>query len=91
MTVICWILMLSFIFKTLTIHILVSTFIISMAIFILITIWSKYNHKRYAHLNRRTFPKDVVNDDIELYFGIGIDIIEKMQNNKVIILKKTIV
>ena len=83
--------MLWLIFRTLTIHILIYTFIIAIFVFILITVWSKYNNKRYGHLNRRTFPKNITNEDIVNYFGIGIAIIEQMQNDKVIILEKTIV
>ncbi|GIM27882.1 hypothetical protein CPJCM30710_05480 [Clostridium polyendosporum] len=74
-----------------TIHILLITVAIAMCIFILIYFWGKYNYKRYAHLNRRKFSKNVNNDEIELYFGLPSSLVEKMQNDKIIILEKTIV
>lgn len=74
-----------------TIHILMITVAIAMCAFILMYFWGEYNYKRYAHLNRRKFPQDVTNDEIELYFGLSSSLVEKMQNDKVIILEKTIV
>lgn len=74
-----------------TIRIFLSTVAIAMCIFILMYSWEKYNYKRYAPLNRRKFPKNVTNDEIKLYFGLPSSLVEKMQNDKVIILEKTIV
>lgn len=74
-----------------TIRIFLITVAIAMCIFILMYSWEKYNYKRYAPLNRRKFPKNVTNDEIKLYFGLPSSLVEKMQNDKVIILEKTIV
>lgn len=73
----------------------IRTFAITIAIagggFIVAYLWGKYNYKRYAHLRRRKFPKDVTNNEIELYFNLQSSLVEKMQNDKIIILEKTIV
>lgn len=99
LSIVCWLFNLSNFYHKLfvldniqtTIHILTITVAIAICIFILIYFWGKYNYKRYAHLNRRKFPQDVTNDEIELYFGLSSSLVEKMQNDKVIILEKTIV
>lgn len=77
--------------QTTTIHILLSTVVIAICISILIYAWGKYNYKRYAHLNRRNFPQNVTNDEIEAYFGLTSSLVEKMQTDKVIIFEETIV
>ena len=74
-----------------TIHTFIITIVITIGSFILMYFWGKYNYKRYAHLRRRKFPKTVTNDEIERYFNLPSSTIEKMQNDKIIILEKTIV
>jgi poly-beta-1,6-N-acetyl-D-glucosamine biosynthesis protein PgaD len=74
-----------------TVHTFLITFTIAICIFLLLYLWGRYNYKRYAHINRRTFPKDVTSDEIALYFGLKSSLVEKMQNDKIIILEKTIV
>jgi poly-beta-1,6-N-acetyl-D-glucosamine biosynthesis protein PgaD len=77
------------------IYITIRTFVITAAISICIVLvlylWGKYNYKKYAHLTRRGFPKNVSNNEIETYFGLASCLIEKMQNDKVIVLEKTII
>jgi len=74
-----------------TIHTFIITIFIASGSFILMYFWGKYNYKKYAHLRRRKFPKVVTNDEIESYFNLPSSTIEKMQNDKIIILEKTIV
>ena len=74
-----------------TIQTFIITIVITIGSFILMYLWGKYNYKRYAHLRRRKFPKTVTNDEIERYFNLPSSTIEKMQNDKIIILEKTIV
>ncbi|MDR3593270.1 poly-beta-1,6-N-acetyl-D-glucosamine biosynthesis protein PgaD [Clostridium sp.] len=74
-----------------TMHTFIITIVIASSSFILMYFWGRYNHKRYAHLRRRKFPKAVTNDEIERYFNLPSSTIEKMQNDKIIILEKTIV
>lgn len=74
-----------------TIHTFVTTLVIASSCLILMYFWGRYNYKRYAHLRRRKFPKDVTKSEVEHYFNLPSSTIEKMQNNKIIILDKTIV
>lgn len=74
-----------------TIHTFIITIVIAGSDFILMYFWGRYNYKRYSHLRRRKFPKDVTKDEVERYFNLPSSTIEKMQNDKIIILEKTIV
>lgn len=74
-----------------TIHTFVITLVIASSCLILMYFWGRYNYKRYAHLRRRKFPKDVTKSEVERYFNLPSSTIEKMQNHKIIILEKTIV
>lgn len=73
----------------------VQTFFITVTIAIsallIFYFWGRYNKKMYAHLNRRTFPKNVTPDEVEAYFRLDSSIIEKMQKDKIIILERTII
>lgn len=73
----------------------ITTFIITAGIsilaFIVMLLWGRYNYKRYAYLNRRKFPKDVTSQEIALHFNLPVEVIEKMQNDRIIELEKTIV
>ena len=73
------------------INTLAITICIAACSFILIYFWGKYNYKKYAHLRRRKFPKNVTNHEIELYFNLPSSLVEKMQKDKIIILEKTII
>jgi poly-beta-1,6-N-acetyl-D-glucosamine biosynthesis protein PgaD len=73
------------------IHIFIITIVIAGSFFILMYFWGRYNYKRYAHLRRRKFPKDVTQEEIEIYFNLPSLLVEKMQNDKIIILENTIV
>lgn len=83
----------SFIFHNIetTIRTIVITLLISVCVFMLIYLWGKYNYKRYAHLTRRKFPENVTKDKIATYFDLPLSLVEKMQNDKVIVIEKTIV
>lgn len=74
-----------------TIHTFIITIVIAGSDFILIFFWGRYNYKRYSHLRRRKFPKNVTKDEVEHYFNLPSSTIEQMQNDKIIILEKTIV
>ncbi|EKQ54363.1 MULTISPECIES: poly-beta-1,6-N-acetyl-D-glucosamine biosynthesis protein PgaD [unclassified Clostridium] len=76
---------------SITMYTFMITIVIASSSFILIYFWGKYNYKRYAHLRRRKFPKAVTEEEIERYFNLPSSTIEKMQNDKIIILDKTIV
>ncbi|WP_459481238.1 poly-beta-1,6-N-acetyl-D-glucosamine biosynthesis protein PgaD [Clostridium saccharoperbutylacetonicum] len=73
------------------IHIFIITIVIAGSCFILMYFWGRYNYKRYAHLRRRKFPKDVIQEEIEIYFNLPSVLVKKMQNDKIIILENTIV
>lgn len=74
-----------------TIHTLTITIAFSISVFIVMYGWGKYNYKRYANLNRRKFPKDITASEVANYFDLPVSLIVQMQNDKVIILEKTIV
>jgi poly-beta-1,6-N-acetyl-D-glucosamine biosynthesis protein PgaD len=99
LSIILWVFNLSnfyysfFIFNNInaTIRTIAITVVISVCVFMLIYLWGKYNYKRFAHLKRRKFPENVTNDKIAEYFGLPLSLVEKMQNNKIIVIEKTIV
>ncbi|MFL0196282.1 poly-beta-1,6-N-acetyl-D-glucosamine biosynthesis protein PgaD [Clostridium sp. WILCCON 0269] len=74
-----------------TLRILITTIVIALCVFIVMYSWGRYNYKRYAHLKRRKFPQNVTNHEIALYFNLPISLVEKMKNDKVVVLEKTIV
>ncbi len=74
-----------------TIRVFIITIIFSFFFSIIIYLWQKYNYKKFAHLRRRTFPQNVTTNEIELYFDLPPSLVEKMQNDNIIILEKTIV
>ena len=69
-----------------TIHAFIITLVIACGGIILMYFWGRYNYKRYAHLRRRNFPKDVTKEEVKNYFNLPSSSIEKMQNDKVIFL-----
>lgn len=99
LSIILWVFNLSnfyytlFIFSNIktTIRTIIITVVIAMGVFVLIYSWGRYNYKRYAHLKRRKFPENVTNDKIATYFGLSLSLVEKMQNDKIIVIEKTIV
>lgn len=74
-----------------TIRVFLLTITFSLLFFIIIYLWRKYNYKKYAHLRRRTLPNYVTSNEIESYFNLPPSLVEKMQNDKIIVLEKTIV
>ncbi|MDF2590966.1 MAG: pgaD [Clostridia bacterium] len=58
---------------------------------LVISLWGAYNYRKYAHLNRRTFPKDVTSSGIDSHFGLHPFEVLEMQNSKITVLEKTIV
>lgn len=74
-----------------TVHTLLITVILFIIASVSIVLWGKYNYKKYAHLNRRKFPKTVTMDDTIKYFSLPDYIVEDMKNNKKTKLKNTIV
>ena len=74
-----------------TIKILLITFITSLLGFLIMYGWGRYNFNRYAHLKRRKFPNNITVEEIIKCFNLPIEIVENMQNSKLIVLEKTIV
>jgi poly-beta-1,6-N-acetyl-D-glucosamine biosynthesis protein PgaD len=70
---------------------MVITVIISISSFMILYLWSFYNYKRFAHLRRRKFPREVTVEDITDYFHLEPNLVIKMQGEKIIELDKTIV
>lgn len=67
------------------------TIIIALIWVIMSMLWGRYNYKKYAHLKRRTFPKDTTVNDIGNLLNLDVEIIKDMQNTKNIVLEETIV
>lgn len=99
LSIILWVFNLSNFYYTLfvfnniktTIHTIIITVVIAIGVFVLMYFWGRYNYKRYAHLKRRKFPENVTNDKIATYFGLPLPLVEKMQNDKIIVIEETIV
>lgn len=74
-----------------TINTLLITIVISFLGFLIMYGWGRYNFKRYAHLKRRRFPDYITIEGLAKYFNLSLEVVETMQNDKIIILEKTIV
>lgn len=74
-----------------TLNTLLITVMISILAFLIIFGWGRYNYRKYAHLRRRNFPEDVTTGEIVEYFKLPLETVVEMQNNKKIVLEKTIV
>ena len=74
-----------------TINTLLITIMISFLGFLIMYGWGRYNFKRYAHLKRRRFPDYITIEGLAKYFNLSLEVVETMQNDKIIILEKTIV
>lgn len=74
-----------------TINTLIITIVISLLGFLIMYGWGRYNFKRYAHLKRRKFPDYITIEGIAEYFNLSLEVVESMQNDRIIILEKTIV
>lgn len=74
-----------------TLFTLFFTIIVALIWLIVSILWGRYNYKKYAHLKRRTFPKDTTINDISNLLDLDVKIIEEMQNTKNIVLEETIV
>jgi poly-beta-1,6-N-acetyl-D-glucosamine biosynthesis protein PgaD len=61
--------------------------IISIILFVLQFIWSKYNQLAFGKLKRRKFPQDVTAKELAEYFSLTEEEIEYLQNNDIIKLK----
>jgi poly-beta-1,6-N-acetyl-D-glucosamine biosynthesis protein PgaD len=74
---------------------ILQTLLITIGIAILaalvLSLWGSYNYRKYAHLNRRTFPKDVTSSKIDGHFGLHPFQVLEMQSSKITVLEKTIV
>jgi poly-beta-1,6-N-acetyl-D-glucosamine biosynthesis protein PgaD len=74
-----------------TIKTVLITIGIAMFAAMIISLWGSYNYRKYAHLKRRTFPKDVTSSKIDGHFGLHPFEVLEMQNSKITVLEKTIV
>lgn len=74
-----------------TIKTLIITGVISLLGFLIMYGWGRYNYNKYAHLRRRKFSEDITVKEIISYFNLPLEVVETMQNNKLIVLEKTIV
>ncbi|MFP4698480.1 MAG: poly-beta-1,6-N-acetyl-D-glucosamine biosynthesis protein PgaD [Eubacteriales bacterium] len=53
--------------------------------------WGEYNYRKFGSLNRRKFPKETTPNEIAETLDLPIETVIHMQNNKIIVLDKTIV
>jgi poly-beta-1,6-N-acetyl-D-glucosamine biosynthesis protein PgaD len=74
-----------------TLQTLLITIGIAILATLVLSLWGAYNYRKYAHLNRRTFPKDVTSSKIDGHFGLHPFVVLDMRNNKITVLEKTIV
>lgn len=74
-----------------TIYIFVFTTFVAIIWITLSMWWGNYNFKKFAHLNRRTFPQDTTAEEVSFVTKLNVSEILKLQNQKEIILEKTIV
>lgn len=70
---------------------LLLTFTAALMWFLLSYGWGQYNYRKFAHLNRRTFPGKSNNADIHHVTGLSRERIQELQAMKVIVLEETIV
>ncbi len=53
--------------------------------------WKNYNKKRFGNLHRRRFKAPVSNQEIADMLRVDVELIEKMQNERVVVLPKNII
>lgn len=66
-------------------------FIAALILCVLLIFWKNYNKKRFGNLHRRKFRPPVTNEELASMFEADIDMVEKMQNDRVIVLETNIV
>lgn len=72
-------------------HLLYVTFIIVLIEIMVMIFWKEYNRRKYGSLNRRTFKPDASVEQIAGFFDMKEADVEKMQNDKIIILPHNII
>ena len=66
-------------------------FIAFLVFCVLLIFWKNYNLKKYGKLHRRKFRPGVTNEELAELFEIDMETVNKMQNERVIVLEKNIV
>lgn len=66
-------------------------FIAILILCVLLIFWKNYNKKRFGNLHRRKFRPPVTNGELAKMFEVDMDMVEKMQNDRVIVLETNIV
>ncbi len=66
-------------------------FIAALIIAVLLIVWKNYNYRRFGRLNRRKFRPPVENSELAEMFEMDEAMIEKMQNDRYILLETNII
>lgn len=57
----------------------------------LLIFWKNYNLRRFGKLHRRKFRPAVTNEELCQMFEMDMEMIEKMQNERVVVLEQNII
>lgn len=66
-------------------------FIATLIIIILLIVWKNYNKKRFGNLHRRKFKEPVSNEELAKTFQLDMETIEKIQNERMVVLPTNII
>lgn len=74
-----------------TVDIVLRTLVFAAIGYVVLFTWSNYNFRRFGSLDRRKHPENTSVDDIAQYFSIHTDTVQRLQNERYVELKETIV
>lgn len=66
-------------------------FIVLLVVIVLLIFWKNYNRRRFGNLHRRKFRPPVDNKELADMFELDEQMVEKMQNDRYILLETNIV
>lgn len=66
-------------------------FIAMLIVIVVMIVWKNYNKKKYGNLHRRRFKEPVSNEELAETFQIDMEMIEKMQNERKVVLPENII
>lgn len=66
-------------------------FIAMLIVCVLLIFWKNYNLRRFGKLHRRKFRPAVTNEELCQMFEMDMEMIEKMQNERVVVLEQNII
>ena len=72
-------------------HLAFISLIVLLVEIVVLIFWKEYNRIRFAKKDRRSFRPDVIKDEIAYIMRTSPEMVDKMQNERIVVLENNIV